>query len=309
MYHRIAEELIDPWELAVAPTRFEEQLEVLRRTRRPLRLTDFISGLMDGSLPPNAVAVTFDDGYIDNLHAARPLLAAADVPATVFLVSDYLGRSERFWWDELTKLILSEGEPRSIELEVRGIKMRFKLEGIGAAWRASSGPVSARQRAYLEIWQTLRTLEDDERRTIIRDMQKAFAIPDLLWKAARDRPMTSDEVRFLANDGLVTIGAHTATHPALTTLPDVALCREIVKSKATCEALADAKVIAFAYPYGDFDNNVRKAVRAAGFSCACSTRSGPVHFASDLLALPRLQVKNWQGDAFEYQLRSASRGR
>src|SRR6267378_1680428 len=92
MYHRIANEPADPWGLAVSPAHFEEQLLVLRRTRRPVPLTEFVRHLAAGRLHPSAVAMTFDDGYADNLFAARPRLAAADVPATVFLATGFLDR-------------------------------------------------------------------------------------------------------------------------------------------------------------------------------------------------------------------------
>src|SRR5712671_3336606 len=87
MYHRIANELTDPWGLAVTPAHFEEHLDALRRTRFPLRLSQFVRQLVAGTLPEHAVAVTFDDGYADNLLVAKPQLAAADVPATVFLAT------------------------------------------------------------------------------------------------------------------------------------------------------------------------------------------------------------------------------
>ena len=127
MYHRIADEPVDPWGLAVSPVHFEEQLQVLRRTRYPLPLTDFVRHLLAGTLPAHAVALTFDDGYADNFFAGKPQLAAADVPATVFLATGYLGRPGEFWWDELARLILLEHSPQSFELVVRGDAMHFEF--------------------------------------------------------------------------------------------------------------------------------------------------------------------------------------
>jgi len=109
MYHRIADEPNDPWSLAVSPAHFEEHLRVLSRTRHPLALTEFIAKLRAGTLPPRAVAVTFDDGYVDNLTAGKPRLTAADVPATVFLATGFIDRREPIWWDELACLVLLEG--------------------------------------------------------------------------------------------------------------------------------------------------------------------------------------------------------
>ena len=77
MYHRIANPPVDPWGLAVQPDHFEEHLTVLRRSRRPLIMSEFFKRLERRTLPNDAVAVTFDDGYVDNLREAKPRLAAA----------------------------------------------------------------------------------------------------------------------------------------------------------------------------------------------------------------------------------------
>jgi peptidoglycan/xylan/chitin deacetylase (PgdA/CDA1 family) len=118
--------------------------------------------------------------------------------------------------------------------------------------------------------------------------------------------MTSMEVRTLVADGLVTIGAHTVTHPALAGLGAAACRREIIESKVVCEALVGAPVTSFAYPYGDFDAMARDEVKTAGFAFACSMRRGPAFATSDVFALPRIHVHNWDGDAFERALQSAS---
>ena len=118
--------------------------------------------------------------------------------------------------------------------------------------------------------------------------------------------MTGDEVRALVADGLVTIGAHTVTHPVLSELDPAACQQEIMQSKLDCEALIGAPVSAFAYPYGDFDHKASESAKASGFAFACSTRHGPALTTSDVFALPRIQVPDCDGDAFERILRSAS---
>src|SRR4051812_42052379 len=79
LYHRIASVDTDPWQLCVSPEHFDEHLTVLRKFR-PGRLTE-----MTGSMPRGSIAVTFDDGYADNLHGAARLLQKHDLPATFFL--------------------------------------------------------------------------------------------------------------------------------------------------------------------------------------------------------------------------------
>jgi peptidoglycan/xylan/chitin deacetylase (PgdA/CDA1 family) len=118
--------------------------------------------------------------------------------------------------------------------------------------------------------------------------------------------MTSDEVRTIASDGLVSIGAHTVTHPVLVGLDAATYQREIGESKRACEDLIGGPVTAFAYPYGDFDVEAREAVKVAGFTFACGGRGGPAKSTSDIFALPRIYVSDMGGDAFEQALRAAS---
>ena len=98
MYHRVAEERDDRLNLAVTPAHFAEQMEVLQRIARPAPLTEVADSR--GSAATRAVAVTFDDGYVDNVTAARPVLHRFGVPATFFIASGYVGASANFWWDD-----------------------------------------------------------------------------------------------------------------------------------------------------------------------------------------------------------------
>src|SRR5215831_16190313 len=103
LYHRVAAIDSDPWSLCITPERFSEHLEVLRECM-PITLEQAdLSGRYGAKRP--RVVVTFDDGYADNLYAAKPLLERFDIPATVFVVTGYVGQDREFWWDELEKII------------------------------------------------------------------------------------------------------------------------------------------------------------------------------------------------------------
>jgi peptidoglycan/xylan/chitin deacetylase (PgdA/CDA1 family) len=310
MYHRIANELTDPWGLAVTPAHFEEHLDALRRTRFPLRLSQFVRQLVAGTLPEHAVAVTFDDGYADNLLVAKPQLAAADVPATVFLATGYLDRPGEFWWDELARLLLLEDGPGDLELVVRGLRMQFDLgtehPDRSSTWRAWTAPRTARHVAYMRIWETLRRLNEDERNGLMSNLRSAFSNDHALSGAGR--AMINDEAKALISDGLIEIGAHTVTHPLLTELEPADRSRELEDSKAACERLIGRPVPAFAYPYGDLDPHVRSAVVSAGFGYAVSTVDQPVSANFDLFSLPRLQVLDCDGEVFERTVLVTSAG-
>src|SRR6185437_3528364 len=106
MYHRVADVAVDPWRLAVSPGWFERQMADLARHRSPMPVGELVDRLRRGTAPKDAVAVTFDDGYVDNLVYAKPILAEYGIPATLFLPTGSVGQPEEFWWDELAKLTL-----------------------------------------------------------------------------------------------------------------------------------------------------------------------------------------------------------
>lgn len=102
MYHRIATAAHDHWQLCVSPRHFEEQLQVLKRYK-VIGLHELVS-----SVPRNGVAISFDDGYIDNYTTAKPLLEKYSLPATFFITNNNIGKQAEFWWDELENIFSND---------------------------------------------------------------------------------------------------------------------------------------------------------------------------------------------------------
>jgi peptidoglycan/xylan/chitin deacetylase (PgdA/CDA1 family) len=128
MYHRIGDPGCDPWRLAVRPKRFAEHLDVLRRNAQPFGLRRLAKELGEGTLKPGTIAVTFDDGYANNLYEAKPLLERHEVPATVFVTSGMVGRNREFWWDELEAILLAPRKlPQALHLEIEGQTHEWSL--------------------------------------------------------------------------------------------------------------------------------------------------------------------------------------
>jgi peptidoglycan/xylan/chitin deacetylase (PgdA/CDA1 family) len=310
MYHRIATPAVDPWGLAVSPDRFAAHMEVLREHRTPLAMSVFVRRLYDGTLPADAVAVTFDDGYADNVSAAAPRIQAAGVPATIFVVADALGRAREFWWDEVARGILSRREPLDCEIPINGGVCRLTLpaavdeweaeQQATAAWRAWQEPRTARQRVFLDFWQRVRDAPEASRAEAMDLFRQATKLRSA---NPADLPMGLEDVARVARDGLFEIGGHTLTHPPLPTLSPVQRHREIEGGKRRCEELTGRDVCGFAYPHGAVDDDCRSAVRESGFAWACTTATGPVQRSSDRHALPRLFVQDWDAATFEAALR------
>ena len=310
MYHRVATPRVDPWGLAVSPHNFAAHVDVLRRRRTPLTMADFVERMTRRTLPTNAVAVTFDDGYVDNLRRARPVLSAAAVPATLFVTTGAIGRTREFWWDEIARGILAREAALECTVAIAGVPCAMAFGGAsreeidGDAWRAWEAPRTARHSTYLDVWGRLRTAPVAEREAAMQRIREALddvpAEPDAI-------PMNTRELDQMAADGLVEIGAHTVSHPVLTLLDPAAKRSEIGDSKRICEQVAGVSVSGLAYPHGAFDEDVRDAVRQAGFAWACTTVHECVRVgASDPFALPRLFVEDWDRSTFERALQHAS---
>lgn len=304
LYHRIARLRSDPWALAVTPRRFGEHLEVLRRVARPMELGELSRSLLDGSVPDGAVVVTFDDGYADNLHNAKPLLKRYGVPATIFIPSGFLGSEKEFWWDELDRLLLQPGKlPGRLSLNINGNTFGWELAEVARyrlsearehrGWRAWKKPPTPRHSIYQSLWKALHSMPEDDRHSVLEELRRWANI------GASGRPahrtLSLEEVRNLAQGRPIDVGAHTVTHPALSTLSIAKQRDEIMSSKSQLEEILGRPVHSFAYPYGkpsDYSADTTNLVRESGFLCACVNFAGVVERSTGMYELPRVHVPN-----------------
>jgi peptidoglycan/xylan/chitin deacetylase (PgdA/CDA1 family) len=293
MYHRIADVPVDPRGTAVSPENFAQHLEYVQRTCHPMRLLDLVEALRAHSLPRRAVVITFDDGHASVFERACPLLASAQIPATVFIATGSIDDPREFWWDELDRvLLLPENVPEFLHLTVGGQ---------GYKW--ATGSREERLAAYHAIRRLVRTVADEECVSLLSYLCTWASVERT---APSDcHPMTSAELFHLAQDGLVELGAHTVTHPVLAALPADDQRAEILGSRASLEGITRRPVLAFAYPYGraeHFTDETVRIVQAAGFRVACTARQGLVEPGSDLFRLHRCEIQNWDIVAFRKHL-------
>lgn len=295
-YHRIATPAVDPWRLAVSPTQFRTHLAFLKRHRRPMAMSEFISRLKNGDLPSDAVALTFDDGYRDNLINAKPLLVEEGVPASIFLATGYIGKKHEFWWDELARLTLGRRDGVTSQIPLGNDLIEVVFDPLATdrrevnSWQDGDPIESERSRAYFELWSKLRDLDWASRETSLAAIREAFETDTVDDESG---PVRSTDIVQLAVPDLIEIGAHSVTHPRLTKLSPEEQRREICESKEVCERLSGQTVLGFTYPHGDLDPATQDFVREAGFHWACTTHSAFVDVARyDLFAMPRVQAIN-----------------
>jgi peptidoglycan/xylan/chitin deacetylase (PgdA/CDA1 family) len=305
LYHRVADLNSDPWQLCVSPGNFEQQMQLLREKYSPVPLHKLTSILSAKHSPLSPVAVTFDDGYADNLYQALPTLEQFEIPTTFFLTTGWLSRQREFWWDELDRLLLQPGHlPETLRLTADGKSDRWCL-GETANYTAENAenyrrwcnweqPPTVRHDIYYAVWKRLYALPPQNRQSVLDEILE-WAGSEAVERPSHRR-LSREEVNALSRSSIVEIGAHTVNHPVLTTLSPAAQKREIELSKTALEELINHPVTSFAYPHGDYCEETIGLLRQAGFLWACTTRPGRVWQRHDCFQLPRLYIGNWDGD-------------
>lgn len=269
LYHRVADLEFDPQQLAVTPERFTSHLEVIRALAAVLPLDRMIA-LADGdALPARAVAITFDDGYADNLRAAQPLLALAGMPATVFASTGPIRTRREFWWDELESLAINDGD--------RG--------------------------RYDQLCLSLRFVTGTVREGILEHLAESRG--QARHTRGSHRALTPNEVAELSACDNITIGSHTESHPSLAALTHEQQRHEITAAARDLQEMTERPITAMAYPFGgeaDVPRSTRRIASDARVSIGCTTIPGRVHRHTDPLQVPRFVVRNWTADEFHLRL-------
>jgi peptidoglycan/xylan/chitin deacetylase (PgdA/CDA1 family) len=298
MYHRIAVAAGDPWDLCVAPDNFRSQLQVLKRRRRVFSLPEFAARHADGSLPGNAVAITFDDGYACNAEIAAPLLVEARLPATIFLCTGMIGTPRWFWWDALEEIVMTHvGSSLQLDPATDPVQLGpIDTSEVRRQWRAFVTKPTPRQAAYISLWSGLKFMSEPQRQAAMANLHAQSSVS---WEAqAAARPMSLGQARLVAGQPGIEIGAHTLTHPPLGEISPDAQRFEIAESKVACESIVGKPVASFAYPYGSHTAETARLVREVGMAQACTTVAEQVSAASERFMLPRRQVLDWSGNFF-----------
>jgi peptidoglycan/xylan/chitin deacetylase (PgdA/CDA1 family) len=311
MYHRVAAGVADPWRLCVSPQNFAEHMDVLRRFYQPVRLNQLASRR---AVRNRMVAVTFDDGYADNLHAALPILQRNDIPATFFLTSGMLSIEREFWWDELERLLLRrESLPRTLQLTVGAESRLFEAGGAAGPCESLQRQIESRQPweagpgtrigFYYAVWQWLGTLAEESRDTALAQIRHQLGEPEVTRDSHRS--LNPDEVIRLASASRIDIGAHSVTHPMLSAQSPDAQRWEMRQSKQDLEALIGRPVAGFAYPHGDYGPETVDLARESGFDFACTVDGGCVARNTQPYRLPRLSVGDCSGVELVHRLEGA----
>ena len=193
---------------------------------------DQLSDLINSKTKPKRpfIAITIDDGYLDNYTQALPVFERQQVPFAIFIATDFIDRKAILWWDILEDLILKNNF----------IKM---------------GGDSYQCQTFQEKWNVFRTLREKillfNQTKIKEELKEAFSFYDIDWyEPVRQQAMTWEQVREISQHPLCTIGGHTTSHLALNKLCDKDFRKDIADGVTKLQSATRKPIHHFAYPYG-----------------------------------------------------------
>lgn len=225
------------------------------------------------------VHFTFDDGYKDNLTNALPILEKHKVPATVYITNDFPDKKAILWWYGIEDYIINNDY----------ISYTFNGETYASDLKTKLEKESNFNRLHNIIQNVNKGSLDDR----ITDIFSQLHIDK--YKSVNQYALDWEELKILASHDLITIGAHTTSHPNLAQLNKTQLTQEIIASRDELSKRLNRDVNHFAYPFGGLNqisSDALDALNEGGFYTAVTTISSNLHYSNSkqLLQLPRIAV-------------------
>jgi peptidoglycan/xylan/chitin deacetylase (PgdA/CDA1 family) len=253
---------------------FARQMELVARRFTPVTVADIGLFLEQGKpLPPRAVAVTFDDGYIDNAEIAAPILNRFGIRGSFYLTVNLIGAKDAPWFCRLR----------------HAFSTTQRREWIS---NGRSKPLTApheRNAALLSAFDSCASLAGENLEHAVQALERELEVKALNGGARF--MMDWDQARDLSRAGHI-VGCHTLTHPNVAQVAAGVAQQELVASKQRLEAELRGSVLHFSYPHPALNPHWTATTVAitkeAGYQTAVTTTPGPVRIGDHALSLTRI---------------------
>lgn len=290
MYHEVAEDDddVEAWTV-VKKSDFIRQMEYLAKYFNIVSLQDALKQInrplnnVDGK--PSAV-ITFDDGYAKNYKALLPIVKSMNIPVTIFVATRAVQDGTLYWYDRLINALQG---CNPIELNLSHLSLgNYQINYCSGAenWREIESLLS-----------DLKTLSPDIRENAVEEILKGLNSKQK-ENTYTNSPLSMQELRELSKSPLITIGAHSHCHNILTQLSDDEIRKSIKTSKQLLETWIGRPVQYFAYPNGNYNDNVINILKESGFECALTTVAKPWDNHELLFTIPRFGIGRY--DSIDY---------
>lgn len=287
MYHRVLDDgaartTASHPGIVVSTSTFARHLDALRRRFTVLSLDEFERRLAGGQSLGGTCLITFDDGWLDNVDQAVPLLHRHALPATIFLPVNYIGTSRLFWREQLARQLTQLFEAGTIDGAALA-RLRTPLTDLGLGTLLARRPSGLP--AVVEAVAGIPATEGARAMHVLSLLQETGGTA----AAGPDRFMSWAQAASLPAHG-VSLGSHGAEHILLSQVPPDDARHDLQHSRSVLDERLGAVAAALAYPNGAWNAEVAAIARACGFTLAFTTVPGRVGAESDPLALPRINM-------------------
>lgn len=221
---------------------------------------------------PGLCSITFDDGWEDNYRCAFPLLKQAGLPASIYLITSYIGSYARLWQEGLSRCCSG----------LEGSRLASKLNEVArqlpwCPWfDATNGNFSTIRKILLKR-------SSSEAKQFVRLLGECVGASGNHRRSFMDW----NEVIEMSKHG-ITFGSHTVTHMLLTRASIKNVSEELRNSRCEIERRLGTTVEEFAYPWGAINRWVRESVQQAGYQRAVTVSETYAESGNDRFALPRV---------------------
>lgn len=263
---------------------FESHLKLLLQYYAVVPLSELVAKTKEGKAN-GLVALTFDDGYANFYQCAYPLFKKYNIPATFYISGNFVDRGEPLWVDRL-EYALGHTKMPYVEVPLPQGLQRFMCS-----------TQEERMRADDEIRSIAKRLPNDERIKLVTTVENlcGICLTTPVPQSSEYAPVTWDQCREMLESGLVTFGAHTLTHPILSSLTDTELESEVRGSIHLLETHLGIRPETFAYPNGgkeDFTPQTIELLQTENILYAPTTQEWVVSHRLDIYKLPRITMDN-----------------
>ena len=282
-FHRVVSGKISVFNgiLEISESHFEKTIQYLiEKKYRFISLGQLYDILISGKkIDYKFIVVTFDDGYADNYHLAYPILKKYHIPFTIYITTDFPDKKSIVWWYLLEDIILAN---QSVEFEYQDQQFKFNCSDI-----------MDKHKTFTEIREFILQNGKDYMEDLVNCIFKKYKTDSRIYS---DKLAISwEQIIELSKDPLVTIGAHTSSHPALSKISEIEVFLEIINSRNKLESKINKKVEHFAYPFGskaEYGSREINIVKNLHFKTAVNTLVGNIFIEhkNHLCSLPRVFI-------------------
>ena len=273
--------------IVVSRESFEKQMRFLSEHYNVMSLDDYLEARVKKiPLPYKTAVITFDDGWKDNFLYALPLLKRYKLPATIFLATGFIGKGEAFWPEKLGFLVKQIVASRS--------KTRKPVEdGFLEELRQllDSAPNNLREEKIrlllTRAMERLLYLDESRRNTLIARLESC--LNDFEYPSEENSCMNWEQIEEMKRSK-ISFGSHGVSHNILTVLQEEKIAEELEGSKRLIEDRLGIEVKSFAYPNGDYSEDIVGRVRGAGYKVALTVDPGINTLKTDIFRLKRINI-------------------